>query len=108
MTWFSSLSRKTASTVRSRNKRNLCFAFVCQFLFAFVYEFCFLGEDHNAKEANLQQHIESKPKDSRVTKIEQVSRHYFNSNMFHHVASRYNVDKTKTVNKTVRDKTSTI
>ena len=61
MTWFSSLSRKTASTVRSQYKRNPCFAFVCQFCFAFVYEFCFafvyqfsfLGEDHNAKEANL-------------------------------------------------------
>ena len=45
MTWFSSLSRKTASTVRSQYKRSLCFAF--------VYQFCFLGEDHNAKEANL-------------------------------------------------------
>ena len=53
MTWFSSLSRKTASTVRSQYKRSLCFAFVYQFCFAFVYQFSFLGEDHNAKEANL-------------------------------------------------------
>ena len=67
MTWFSSLTRKSASAVSFSKS---IFSFFSSQVYFYTHEFL-LGEDNLSKKENVQQHIEPKPTDARVVKIKQ-------------------------------------